>query len=242
MTDHWDGWPVEDPSDPDDGDLGDAGHGLDGPDYAEPPEYGADDEAAFTDDMVDDGFGDDDVGYGASVAGPADDEAFGQGWRPDEPGGQPLEPVGYADEPLDTADVAGHADGPAAAGDWDDGGGQGGPETVEAADIIGADPDPDPGDADTDDDPTSVFPPPLDLAAPPEPVDGPPWADASLLGDGGGDGLPDPAVEAAVGSPTPAELSDYAGQQMPDGADWADLIASPDPATSALARFWSARG
>jgi hypothetical protein len=76
------------------------------------------------------------------------------------------------------------------------------------------------------------FPPPLDVGALPEPVDGFPWIDADALGTAAGPGGP-------PGVPDPAGLAAYAGEPVPPGADpWAHLAASDDPATAALARFW----
>ena len=43
----------------------------------------------------------------------------------------------------------------------------------------------------------------------------------------------------AAAGPDPAELAEYAAEDLPPGADpWAALAGSEDPATSALARFW----
>lgn len=83
-------------------------------------------------------------------------------------------------------------------------------------------------------DPADDFPQPLGLDLP-EPVDGFPWVDPAVLGH---DLLPAPGDIGGV--PTPDELFDYAGEQLPVGADaWGLLVGSPDPATSALARWWS---
>jgi hypothetical protein len=39
------------------------------------------------------------------------------------------------------------------------------------------------------------------------------------------------------------ELFEYLGEQAPAGGDaWAALLTSPDPAVSALARFWAQGG
>lgn len=114
---------------------------------------------------------------------------------------------------------------------------------------FGADPDlyPLPDDLGAGPGPDLPFPPTLDLTAP-EPVDGYPWADPSALGHEPLPPLDDPATSAGgpggpgtAGTPQPAELYEYAGESPPaDGDAWADLLASPDPATSALARWWSA--
>jgi hypothetical protein len=87
-------------------------------------------------------------------------------------------------------------------------------------------------DLDVPADPDGVFPPELDLPDLPEPVDGWPWVDGALLGGPG-------EYRLELADPTPAELAAYAGE---DGADWAALRAAEDPATAALARFWSGRG
>ncbi|MEV4277620.1 hypothetical protein [Actinoplanes xinjiangensis] len=79
-----------------------------------------------------------------------------------------------------------------------------------------------------------VFPPALDVDLP-EPVDGFPWIDATTLGAGDPTGFL-PPVEAV----SPQELAAYAGVEIPDGADpWTVLAASDDPATAALARWWT---
>jgi hypothetical protein len=139
-----------------------------------------------------------------------------------EPADQPQTPLGYGDEPLGTPE---DPEGVTGFGEADDAGEHDAP--------VGADPDLYP----YGDDAAPVFPEPLDLGAPPEPVDGFPWTDAELLGGDGVAPLPDPAPEVA--SPPLGDLSAYAAQDVPDGdAGWSALIASPDPATSTLARFW----
>ena len=96
---------------------------------------------------------------------------------------------------------------------------------------VGADPDALP---DTDDQ-VAVFPPAVDVGPLPEPVDGYPWIDTGSLG------VIDPAtVPAADGGADPGELAEYAAADLSPGVDpWAALADSEDPATSALARFWS---
>ena len=99
---------------------------------------------------------------------------------------------------------------------------------------VGADPDalPEPDAAET----VGVFPPVLDVGPLPEPVDGFPWIDTGSLG------LVDPAtVHAAATTPVnPEDLAAYAGTDLPPGVDpWAALVDSDDPATSALAKWWS---
>jgi hypothetical protein len=99
---------------------------------------------------------------------------------------------------------------------------------------VGADPDalPEPDAAET----VGVFPPVLDVGPLPEPVDGFPWIDPGSLG------LVDPAtVPAAATTPVnPEDLAAYAETDLPPGVDpWAALADSDDPATSALAKWWS---
>ncbi len=78
------------------------------------------------------------------------------------------------------------------------------------------------------------FPPALDVDIP-EPVDGYPWVDEGVLGH---DALP--PIDDTTGAPDPADLLEYAAEQPPASGDaWAALLASDDPATSALARWWS---
>ncbi|BBH69604.1 hypothetical protein ACTI_62890 [Actinoplanes sp. OR16] len=77
-----------------------------------------------------------------------------------------------------------------------------------------------------------LFPPALDLGELPEPVDGFPWIDTATLG------APDAAGFTPPLDPvTPDELAAYAHTGQP--ADWATLAESDDPATSALARWWT---
>ncbi len=84
------------------------------------------------------------------------------------------------------------------------------------------------------------FPQALTFDQPPEPVDGLPWSDPSLLGDGEVASLPDPAAGLEE-SPPVVDLYAYdAAEYLPGGPDpWVSLAGSEDPATSALARFWS---
>jgi hypothetical protein len=80
-----------------------------------------------------------------------------------------------------------------------------------------------------------VFPPALDVGDLPEPVDGFPWIDTGSLGVA--DHAP---VTDDVDPVRPEELAEYAGTDLPPGVDpWAALADSDDPATSALARWWS---
>ncbi|MDI6105063.1 hypothetical protein QLQ12_41415 [Actinoplanes sp. NEAU-A12] len=80
----------------------------------------------------------------------------------------------------------------------------------------------------------TVFPPALDVDLP-EPVDGFPWIDTATLGAGDTAGFV-PPVEPV----TAEDLAAYAGVEIPPGADpWTVLAASEDPATAALARWWT---
>jgi hypothetical protein len=97
---------------------------------------------------------------------------------------------------------------------------------------VAADPDAQPEYDGTD----TVFPPAVDVGPLPEPVDGFPWIDTGSLG------VVDPAAvhDDPVDHVDPHELAEYAGTELPPGVDpWAALADSEDPATSALARWWS---
>jgi hypothetical protein len=110
-------------------------------------------------------------------------------------------------------------------------------EAVDTADAhetaaVGTDPDALPEPVDTG----AAFPPAIDVGPLPEPVDGFPWIDTGSLG------VVDPATAHAAPAEdvSPDELADYAGTELPPGVDpWAALADSEDPATSALARWWS---
>jgi hypothetical protein len=98
--------------------------------------------------------------------------------------------------------------------------------------LVGADPDALP---DADPDPVDMFPQVVDVGPLPEPVDGFPWIDTGSLGV-----VDAHTIEAHDAEVTPQELAEYAGADLPPGADpWAALADSEDPATSALARWWS---
>ncbi|MEU4560603.1 hypothetical protein AB0F72_19680 [Actinoplanes sp. NPDC023936] len=77
-----------------------------------------------------------------------------------------------------------------------------------------------------------LFPPALDVGELPEPVDGFPWIDTATLG-----APDDTGFVSALDPVTPDELAAYAHTSGP--ADWAALADSDDPATSALARWWT---
>jgi hypothetical protein len=80
------------------------------------------------------------------------------------------------------------------------------------------------------------FPAQLDLHAP-EPLDGYPWTDPGSLG--ALDDLADHGVADVTQPADPQDLFDYAGLDPEPGSNpWEQLLASDDPATSALARWW----
>ncbi|MEU4428603.1 hypothetical protein AB0F81_48965 [Actinoplanes sp. NPDC024001] len=92
---------------------------------------------------------------------------------------------------------------------------------------------PEPAEPESVDD--GLFPPALDVGELPEPVDGFPWIDTATLG------APDPSgFTAPVEAVSADELAAYAGVEIPEGANpWEVLAADEDPATSALARWWT---
>lgn len=141
---------------------------------------------------------------------------------PDDPEG--VDEPAWADGPVLTDEEAG--DHPAAGPDLDN-------------PVPGTDPDLSPL-ADDESWNADPFPQALTFDQPPEPVDGLPWSDPSLLGDGEAASLSDPAAGLEK-SPPVADLYAYdAAEYLPDGSDpWASLAGSDDPATSSLARFWS---
>lgn len=125
-----------------------------------------------------------------------------------------------------------------------------------ALDALDDDPDPDSWDIDPDtshllgadpdlipeaDDPTwaiPTFPEALDLSTPPEPIDGFPWIDPTILGEPST--LNHTAWFDQPQHPTPEDLAAYATTNLPPGQDpWSSLLGSDDPATSSLARWWS---
>jgi len=152
----------------------------------------------------------------------------------------------YADHvDLAVTDLGGTADDPDPLGDtYDDQPdvdfGDDRHEAVDA--LVGTDPDAD-GLADHDGWQSDPFPPPLDLGAPPEPVDGFPWSDPDTLGQAGvGGDLSSYGADAFAETAPPAagDLFSYAGEDLAGAADpWGALMVSEDPATSALARWWA---
>ncbi|MFV2020794.1 hypothetical protein [Micromonospora sp. LOL_023] len=184
------------------------------------------------------GFGpaDDVAGFGAADELAADDDSADFG--------------GGAGAALDYGDDLSWADGPDDADDAADSGtdevaedGFGAAPPAEqgfgAADPLpGVDPDVPAG---ADEWPAAVFPPQLDAAGVPTPVDGWPWADADLLGGGPSAESPPPGDSSRPGSVDPGELAGYAGVDATAADLWARLLGCDDPATSTLARFWSPR-
>ncbi len=174
---------------------------------------------------------------------------FADGHDPDTPDDLPYEfPAGPGDDPVlsDDGDLGlpeldddtgPDLDQPPAADDaavpepvWEQ-------ETPEAQPVhtsllgpVGADPDAAAPGAEA----VSVFPPLVDVGALPEPVDGFPWIDTGSLG------VIDPMPPVAADPVTAQDLAAYAGQELPPAADpWAALAGAEDPATSALARWWT---
>ncbi|GAA1897699.1 hypothetical protein [Asanoa iriomotensis] len=195
--------------------------GYDGPGSGDEHHHGfdADDTDPFGDSLGDAFTAGHDAMGGHDVVGWHDPSPD---WGGDEGDGP------HGDDPF--APVAEHHDW--AAGLDDDGsGGTDGFGPVDATDLFSADPD---VSAYTDALwPTPEFPAALDLGPVlPEPIDGPPWTDASALGAPGPDGL------MPVEVPSPSDLAAYAGLE-PASSGWEALLGSEDPATSALARFWS---
>lgn len=87
-----------------------------------------------------------------------------------------------------------------------------------------------------------VFPPMLDVGALPEPVDGWPWIDTSSLGLAHA-GIVDQNMIDRMPAQDPAELAEYAAEELPPGADpWAALAGSEDPATATLAEYYRPGG
>jgi len=214
-----DDWPQDDqPADGADlGDLGSADTADLGP-YGE-PWLAADLDSGLADDgLDDDGLGDELGTDGLDTADthPVDDSGISSGVdaHVDEPLHPPTDPL--ADEP----ELELPADEP------------------PAEPLFGADPDPLAGGTEWAE---PQFPPVLALGDLPEPVDGPPWTDADLLG---AEQFADTLTAALVGGAGPeiADLLGYAGLELPAGGDpWAALAGAEDPATSALARWWAPR-
>jgi hypothetical protein len=231
----WPGWPDDDPhfehSEQDSG-FDHSGHDplVDdplGPFHHDPLDYDP-----LGHDVDRELFGSEQAGYGDEAAhhpGAGFDSeplAGGDHGHPDE--------VYPDDDPFALAD---HADHEAAV---DDPAGQHDDSIVHDAPVeqpVGADPDLDPGtDTGWAD---QAFPPPLDLSDAPDPVDGFPWADPQVLGAGHTDSAVDDAGASSQSSPHIGDLYDYSGDEQPAADGWQALLASDDPATSTLARWWA---
>lgn len=99
-----------------------------------------------------------------------------------------------------------------------------------AAEQHGADPD---AVAGADDSAfTPQFPPELHVDPMPEPVDGPPWSDAALLGD-----VADPGTDWS-GAAAAGGADDLLNFAATDNGGWEALMTSDDPAVAGLARWW----
>ena len=218
--DHHDDWTQWHPDDGDTADLGpDVNeHDLGGPDFGEHDfgdhDLGADDLGADdlgADDLA--GYGDHDLTPGPDLVHEGTDldahEPDLTGPDTDPPHEQPLDDQPIEDQPAGTEH------------------------------LVGTDPD-------LPADPHSgwhegYFPPALDLDTRPEPADGYPWADPDVLGSAGDAAdAAEPTGPATGGAAAAGDLFAYAGiEPAPPGADpWGQLLASDDPATSSLARFW----
>lgn len=175
-------------------------------------------------------------GAGDDTTDPLGDDLSGTDIPPDEHhhpadlasehDGPPEEPLALDDLPDDPADPtpADHPD-----PDHADH-----PDPDHLHQLVGADPDltthaDDPAWTD------NTFPEPVDVGHPPEPVDGFPWSDPTLLGE------PVNPIQDSPTWPSPAaaDLAAYAGVDSTPDDPWAALLASDDPATGNLARWWT---
>ncbi|ADD43387.1 hypothetical protein [Stackebrandtia nassauensis] len=106
-------------------------------------------------------------------------------------------------------------------------------EAIEITDdeVVGTDPDADLAA----DDPAfdAEFPPDIDMDARPEPVDGEPWSDASLLGS-----TSDAGTDWAAYDYSAPPMDDLFAMDGASSGSWDSLAASDDPAVSSLARWW----
>jgi hypothetical protein len=252
----WGGWPDDEPADT--ADLSADGSGFGDSDTGPGDPGGFFDYGDFGgDDLGGDDLGGADFGSGhhSGDLGGGDDLGgadFGGGHHVGGGVDQPLpdDTFGEADHP-DAVDFAGD-DGSSASAGFDGDPEHSAPDEVHGTSdgyaddagavehLVGTDPDLDPGL----DDPgwhDAGFPPPLGLEHVPEPVDGFPWSDPDLLGDAEVGQLSD--VDGGWAVPPVGDLFSYAGLDLPAGDDaWAALLASDDPATVALARWWAPGG
>lgn len=241
----WDGWPGDEPPEDDTADLSTDGFGDDPFNPADPS--GSESGAGAFGAQESDPFG-----VGGEPDGGSADDGFGAGRD-----GDPTASLWYGQEPLDDSQVeVGFGAGDTLAGDDDPdavagfgpadpdpaGDDETGPAGGDGDTPVGADPDLAASEPSPAGDATWGFPDPVHLDDLPDPVDGYPWADAGLLGDSAGAALPDPRADLAAAPPA-ADLFAYAGEApVSGGPGWAALLASPDPATSTLARFWAPGG
>ncbi|WP_326553601.1 hypothetical protein [Micromonospora sp. NBC_01813] len=227
MSDEFTNWTGDDDYPGDDAETADLG-GLPADDPLPVAGFGPADEVA---------------GFGAADEPAGDDSGLDEG---EHLGGGTGAALDYGDDLSwpDGPDGADGADDPADSGTDDvaeDGFGAAPPadQGFGAADPLpGVDPDTPAG---ADEWPAAVFPPQLDTAGVPTPVDGWPWADADLLGGDASAESPPPGDPPQPGSVDPGELAGYAAVDATAADLWATLLGSDDPATSTLARFWSPR-
>lgn len=99
-------------------------------------------------------------------------------------------------------------------------------EPVPVSEIAGADPDVLPAEDSEDSDPWSGLPQ-VDPDDVPEPSDGGPWTDVSVLG-----------TDSGYNAETVDPISDLAESNGDENASWAQLQSAEDPAIRALAQFW----
>jgi hypothetical protein len=114
------------------------------------------------------------------------------------------------------------------------------PDGDGADEVFGADPDT-LGDlaglatADAAPDPAAWFDvPDLSEMPVPEPVDGPPWSDADVIGN---DATPPVEIPLPHGDAPVTDLLDYSAAEA-DEDPWSTMRNSEDPAGAALARWW----
>jgi hypothetical protein len=167
-------------------------------------------------------------GYGGDLAGHDD----GLSEHDIHPSGHDIESSPHSESPPhsipEMSETRG-AEGTGGSDGWDDPGHDGHPGWDDPGHVAWDDPEAAAADH------VDVFPPALDVGELPEPVDGFPWIDTGSLG------VVDPGPTVEHLDPVRAEeLAAYAGEELPPGQDpWAALAGSDDPATSALARWWT---
>jgi hypothetical protein len=225
MDGHWE-W-SESGDEPDTGDTADLG----GDDQGYGQTYGQDYGHTFDghDDFGGDPHGGDPHGGGDDLEEPLGTEDAAEAYDQSVHDAQDAQDAHNAQEGADDADPVHTADADLNVDTDVDG--------VQHAETFGSDPDL----HNSDGWPEPAFPEQLDLAGPPEPVDGFPWSDADTLG--GADHSLSAAFDPAVQHTDPADPADLAGYDtadLPAGEDpWGALLSSEDPATSSLAGFWA---